>query len=389
VKNKLANQSFYTKTKAHQSRRGKNYFQPFLLMIATSISLLTTMTMMMVLPAQSEELQTSLDFASAKKMLSDSRFAAPPGWSWNHFTNADSAQIRYGSCKTDLTSEKGTVVILPGFTEFAEVYFETARDFLAHGYNVYVMDWRGAGGSDRYPEKADRSNTLGLRHDENDLEQFLSMIVKQHAKKPIFLVAQSLGSHIALRYLHDNQEVVAAAALSAPPLNCPATTAPPWAVSFYSWLMCKNNRGDDYVDKQGDWKYMAPHVSKMSTHSHDPVRVRLEEAWCTIDPGLSSGGATWNWLWQFQQSCDLLNSSGYAAGIKTPVLIGCALADRIADTKLDANYAKQIDGSEVYSGDDARHELFLEDDQHRQPWMKAIYEFFEKRQAAQPQRNHR
>jgi lysophospholipase len=352
--------------------------------MAMTIAMVFLLTVASPLPAQSDDLPTSLDFAAAKKLLSDPRFAAPPKWKWSYFVNADSARIRYGSGETEVTPATGTIVIVSGFTEFAEVYFETAKDFLAHGYNVYIMDWRGAGGSDRYPERADRTNSFGFNHDENDLDQFLSVIVKRHAKQPIFLVAQSIGSHIALRYLHDHQGVVTAAALSSPPLDLAGAQAPPWVVNFYSWLMCQNNRGSDFTDKQGDWKYMALHVSKMSSHSHDPIRVRLEEAWCAINPALSSGGATWNWLWHFQQSCDLLNSQRYAAGIKTPVLIGCALADRIANPKLENNYAKQIPGSETYSGEDARHDLFLEDNAHRAPWMKAIFEFFKKYQAAQP-----
>jgi lysophospholipase len=353
------------------------------LTIALRAALTIALTFASPSPALSEELPASLDFAAAKKILSDPRFAAPPKWKWNCFVNSDSAKIRYGSCETEVTPATGTVVIVPGFTEFAEVYFETSKDFLAHGYNVYVMDWRGSGGSDRYPGKTDRANSFGFDHDENDLDQFLSVIVKRHAKQPIFLVAQSIGSHIALRYLHDHQGIVTAAALAAPPLDLAGTQAPPWAVSFYSWLMCRNNRGSNFADKQGDWKYMAPHVSKMSSHSHDQVRVRLEEAWCAVNPSLSSGGATWNWLWHFQQSCDVLNSHGYAAEIKTPILLGCALSDRIANPKLEASYAKQIAGSETYSGEDARHDLFLEDNAHRALWMKAIFEFFKKHPTAQ------
>jgi lysophospholipase len=353
--------------------------------------ILNTVAMLSVLltvasspPAQSDELPTSLDFGAAKKLLSDKRFASPATWTWNYFVNTDSARIRYGCSKTEISLAKGSVVIVSGFTEFAEVYFETAKDFLDHGYDVYIMDWRGAGGSDRYPGEADRSNSFGFNHDEDDLEQFLHLIVKRQAKRPILVVAQSIGSHIALRYLHDHPGVVSAAALSAPPLDLFGIQAPPWAVSLYSWLMCRINRGNDFTDKQGDWKYMAPHISKMSSHSHDPLRVRLEEAWCAINPQLSSGGATWNWLRHFQQSCDLLNSQDYAAEIKTPTLIGCALADRLADPTLDSNYAKQIAGSETYLGIDARHDLFLEDDVHRAPWMKKILEFFENHRAGQP-----
>lgn len=324
---------------------------------------------------ESKEFSSSLDKAQAEQILKDPRFGAPTGWQWGQFKNADSARIRYGFSLAE--KPIGTVVILPGFTEFGEVYFETIREFLAKNYSVYEIDWRGAGGSDRMIKDPDRASSLGFDHDVEDLDQFLNTIVLKQSKKPVFLVAHSMGSHIALRFLHDHPGIVTKAVLSAPPFDAPGTSAPPWMVSCYSWYQWRSKKGGDFVDGQGTWATMAPKISKMYTHSHDPVRVRLEEAWATVNPRLQSGGATWKWLYLFQQSCDVLNDPKFTSEIRTPMLLGCALSDHIANPDHEKHVAQSMPSCQVYEGIDARHDLFLEDDKHRIPWMQAIFKFLD------------
>ena len=46
---------------------------------------------------------------------------------------------------------RGTVVIFPGRTEFAEKYGRVVSRLVAEGLSVLVVDWRGQGLSHRYP----------------------------------------------------------------------------------------------------------------------------------------------------------------------------------------------------------------------------------------------
>ncbi len=41
--------------------------------------------------------------------------------------------------------EKGTVVLLPGRTEYVEKYGRAAGDLVARGWSVITVDWRGQG----------------------------------------------------------------------------------------------------------------------------------------------------------------------------------------------------------------------------------------------------
>jgi hypothetical protein len=68
------------------------------------------------------------------------RFQAPPAIRWNYFRNHDGARIRYSHVTPG--SAKAAVVLVPGYSEFGEKYFELMRDLVTQGYEVWQMDWR-------------------------------------------------------------------------------------------------------------------------------------------------------------------------------------------------------------------------------------------------------
>ena len=60
---------------------------------------------------------------------------------------ADGTRIRAGFWAAD--AAKGTVVLLPGRTEYIEKYGRTAADFAKAGFATLTLDWRGQGMSAR------------------------------------------------------------------------------------------------------------------------------------------------------------------------------------------------------------------------------------------------
>ena len=110
----------------------------------------------------------------------EQRFSRPATWEWGIFLNRDGARLRSGSAKPMSASPaKATIIVVGGYTEFAEKYFETFNDLLAHGYNVGTLDWRGQGGSQRYLPDPQMAHSIGFEHDAADLEQ--SRAVFRHA----------------------------------------------------------------------------------------------------------------------------------------------------------------------------------------------------------------
>ena len=49
----------------------------------------------------------------------------------------------------NLESNKGTIILQSGRTEFIEKYYEVISEFIDRGYAVAMMDWRGQGLSSR------------------------------------------------------------------------------------------------------------------------------------------------------------------------------------------------------------------------------------------------
>ena len=114
------------------------------------------------------------------------RFEEPDGFAWGSFVNDDGANIRYGHIAPK-EDPRGVMVLLPGFKEPIEKYFEVIRDMTERGYAVWIMDWRGQGGSDHYlqddPQKA---HSEGFDAQVRDLDKFMRDIVKKpSAETPV------------------------------------------------------------------------------------------------------------------------------------------------------------------------------------------------------------
>ena len=103
------------------------------------------------------------------------RFTQPEEWVSGEFANADGANLRFGILARH-QHPVANIVIVNGLSEFAKKYFETVRNLDDLGYNVYCMDWRGQGASDRYLSDYFRRHSLGFDRDERDLLQFIETL---------------------------------------------------------------------------------------------------------------------------------------------------------------------------------------------------------------------
>ena len=111
---------------------------------------------------------------------------------------------------------RGTIVLMTGYSEFIEKYFETIGDLLLRNYCVAILEWRGHGLSEGNSKDPQR---LHLRHfDQNveDLEDRFERLVRGFCPPPYFGLAHSMGGQISLRAAHKHPGWFAALAHSAP-----------------------------------------------------------------------------------------------------------------------------------------------------------------------------
>ena len=64
----------------------------------------------------------------------------------------DNLKLRSALWQSTHEKPAGTIVIMPGYTEFIEKYYEVIGQLLDRGYSVLITDWRGQGGSERLLE---------------------------------------------------------------------------------------------------------------------------------------------------------------------------------------------------------------------------------------------
>jgi lysophospholipase len=299
------------------------------------------------------------------------RFSRPPTWEFGAIESPDGARLRYGTAKP-MSPVRATIVVVGGYTEFAEKYFETFNDLLARGYAVGTLDWRGQGGSQRYLANPQKAHSIGFAHDRADLDYFL----RQFSGPPIYLLAHSMGGNIALRLLHDHPGIVRAAILSAPALRIGSRAGmPPWQARTLSGLMLAAGLGESYALRQHDWLDDTARNAQTSPVSHDAARDQMAQRWFRERPELRLGGGTYRWVYEFYNSCATVMGANYLEEIRTPVLLGSAGQDSFVDSTAHEEACTRLPSCRIVRYPGARHELLMETDEVRGPWLNEIDEF--------------
>lgn len=186
---------------------------------------------------------------------------------------------RYGAAAPD-SAVRAVVVLLPAYGESAEVYYETARELLARGYAVWVLDGAGQGGSQRYagPRDLGRSNGFGV--DASALEGLISKVVRPLPGRPLVVAASGSAALSALIAAQDGQAPLDGLFLWDPALK-PAPSAD-HARDMTQWKLggLRADGGGDWVRPEGDLT----------------GRATLASAWQLANPDLRMGGPSWEWL---------------------------------------------------------------------------------------------
>ena len=317
--------------------------------------------------------------------LSEPRFAQPRDWRWHSFKSSSGHKIRFGSVFPKDKIPDAVIVCLPGFREFSEKYFELAHDMLSRNFGFWIMDWAGQGLSDRYLDDPNKVHSLGVPQHVKDLKQFLFDYVKPAAvhpdvgRLPVIFIGHSMGGHIGLRYLHDNQEnFVRAAAFTAPLIRIQQFESYP---SFISGIFatCIRLLSKSYIpggEKMSELLRDVPPGTGL--YSSDPVRDQLQKAWMNEVPGLKVKGPTYRWLAEILRSCNVLDKKSYLQKIKTPVLITTAGKDVIVSSQAIVELAKKLPECEIIDLPDARHEILMEQDDIRSLFLSNFDDFMQR-----------
>lgn len=120
---------------------------------------------------------------------------------------------------------KGTVLMLPGRTEYVEKYARAAGDLAARGYASVAIDWRGQGLADRAQDDPLVGHVDDFDEFQRDFDLMPALARELGLPEPFYLLSHSMGGAIALRALYRGAPVKAA-----------AFSAPMWGILMAAWM---------------------------------------------------------------------------------------------------------------------------------------------------------
>ncbi len=269
---------------------------------------------------------------------------------------------------------RATVVLMTGYSEFIEKYFETIGDLLARDFCVVVLEWRGHGLSEGNSKDPQR---LHLRHfDQNveDLEDRFDRLVRGACPAPYLGLAHSMGGQISLRAAHKHPDWFAALAHSAPMfglrINRHAMRNLPLALPWIALFSGRDNwnRFDPPTRTREN-----PASNRVTT---DAARYTRNEGVLAFDPRLQINGRSIGWSMTTFATIQRTQAPRYLNGVSTPLFIGTAERDIVVDNDAQTHIIRHVrDGrAKVYA--DAMHEIMMEKDAIRQAFMADVDAFF-------------
>jgi lysophospholipase len=298
----------------------------------------------------------------------EDRFLPPENWEAGQFENPETNHtIHYSQAL--IKAPKGSVICLPGLSEFSEKYIETAKFFNNQGYNFFVIDWAFQGRSTRLESNQNKRHSHGYDSDVSDLDFFITKVIKTNTD--LYMLAHSMGGHIGLRYLATRAHKFRAASFSTPMLGIKSLRYFPCSLAcLFSSLKEK------YVPGGKDWFEQARKSDGTDIFSSDPKRDQIHQSWSKANPELRIGNATFKWLCESLKSIGFLKKKSTLEKIDIPILFAYADKETLVDNRAVIKAARKIKKAKLLKLKGAKHELLMETDDIRDKFLKKTLEVF-------------
>ena len=305
------------------------------------------------------------------------RFREPSGFAWGSFAAPDGAKLRWGHLPAP--APRAECVMVGGFTECIEKYFETIADLAERGLSVWCLDWRGQGGSERPRRLPSRPRPRRYDRDASDLALFARSLPP--SRHPRLLIAHSMGAAIALLCLRQLPDLFDAAILSAPMLGIRTGRVPPMLARCVALAARASGLGLCFVPGARRWspdRIPSPATSRVS---NDPERCRLQFLWFSARAQLRVDEATYGWLDGAFRLVARIVRPEFLAAIDTPILLASAGRESFVEPAAHRRAAALLPECTLVEFAESKHEPFLERDAIRNSWLDAIDRFVSDRLA--------
>ncbi|MEL6338840.1 MAG: alpha/beta hydrolase [Myxococcota bacterium] len=285
-------------------------------------------------------------------------------------TTRDDLRLRLVRWHSESSPERRSL-ICTGRNEPIDKYHEVARSLLARGFEVWGMDWRGQGGSDRELTRPQHGYVRTFDSYLADLTQVVDGPLKGRVG---LLVAHSMGGHVALRFAHDRPLALGALVLSAPMIAIDTGALPGSAIAWLARTARWIGLSGSHLPGHHDLMQRAARFEKNPLTS-DRAKFDQNVAFLRRHPELVTGGATWGWLAAAADSMAAAQERGFAEAITTPTLLLSGEEDRVVSGRAQKTYAHRMPHATLFVVAGARHEILVETDERLAEVWAAIDRF--------------
>lgn len=281
--------------------------------------------------------------------------------------------IRLRAAIWNAQGPRGTVVLLPGRSEYVEKYGRTARDLAAGGFCTLTVDWRGQGLADRTGPADPMLGHIGdFAEYQTDLDALLACATAENLPRPYYLLPHSMGGTIGLRGLSRGL-----------PFNAVAFSAPMWGIMMapalrpIATLLSNASRplGFQHLRVPGTsaQSYLLTTAFADNTLTTDPDMWEYMRLHCADHADLRLGGPTLGWLRAALTECSALTR---LPAPPYPALCGLGTREKIVDPRpVHALMARWPNGRlDLYDG--AEHEVLMEQPALRHAFIQSAITLF-------------
>lgn len=267
---------------------------------------------------------------------------------------------------------RGTVLLMPGRTEYCEKYGRTAAEFAARGLATFAIDWRGQGLADRLAEPALLGHVEAFSDYQRDVRAMVAAAKAEGVAEPFFLLGHSMGGCIGLRALYEGIDVKTAA-FSAPMWGiylAPHMRPVAWGLSNLSSALGQGARFAPGT-KTETYVIADPFDDNMLTTDPDMWAYMVAQA--EAQPELTLAGPSLGWLAEALRETWALHCM---PSPKTRTITFLGTCERIVDVpRITDRMSRWSDGT-LSMIEGAEHEVLMEKPVMRGKVLDEMVQFF-------------
>ncbi len=290
-----------------------------------------------------------------------------------YVTTPDGVRLRYARWKAAKAPIKGTILFLQGRTEYIEKGYETINDLISKGFEVLAFDWRGQGGSDRLLEDPRKGYVDNFDDYVTDIEAIISDVALPDCRAPLFILAHSTGSLVALLAAPRIKNKIKRMVLCSPLIGLGPQIVSEGMVGLFSGGLTALGLGDLYLGGGGTPSENRAFTANIVTS--DTSRYERNQKFVEEFRDLSIGGPTASWVHAATHAMKQLANPDFYQDITTPILFLLAGNDRVVNNEAAENLAIRLRSGSSLTIDGAKHELMQERDAFREQMLAAVFSF--------------